>query len=151
MFIYARCGQCDLGPVYTITNTQHIRIYPGKLKFILVKISRDPGRLHGENAIEDQLYSRFLLLRIYPDSLFTRLQKQSLFRFVQLCCKFTRVNAFTPWYKWVGAYLGNYLLTFFCVFIFIRIDPNRHIASKRIKLIQINIYNVLQFIRVNMP
>ena len=33
MFIYARSEQCDLGPIYTITNTQRIRIYPGKLKF----------------------------------------------------------------------------------------------------------------------
>ena len=32
MFIYARSEQCDLGPIYTITNTQRIRIYPGKLK-----------------------------------------------------------------------------------------------------------------------
>ena len=44
MFIYARSEQCDLGPIYTITNTQRIRIYPGKLKSILVKISPDPGR-----------------------------------------------------------------------------------------------------------
>ena len=44
MFIYARSEQCDLGPIYTITNTQRIRIYPGKLKFILVKISPDPGQ-----------------------------------------------------------------------------------------------------------
>ena len=35
MFIYARREQCDLGTIYT---TQRIRIYPGKLKFILVKI-----------------------------------------------------------------------------------------------------------------
>ena len=60
MFIYARCEQCDLGPISTITNTQHIGIYPGKLKFILVKISRDPGRLHGENAIENQTLFTFL-------------------------------------------------------------------------------------------
>ena len=44
MFIYTRSEQCDLGPIYTITNTQRIRIYPGKLKFILVKISPDPGK-----------------------------------------------------------------------------------------------------------
>ena len=44
MFIYARSGLCDLVPIYTITNTQRIRIYPGKLKFILVKISSDPGQ-----------------------------------------------------------------------------------------------------------
>ena len=43
MFIYARSEQCDLGPIYTITNTQRIRIYPDKLKSILVKISPDPG------------------------------------------------------------------------------------------------------------
>ena len=54
MFIYARNEQCDLGPIYTITNTQHIRIYPGKLKFILVKISMDPGGLHGKHAKENQ-------------------------------------------------------------------------------------------------
>ena len=44
MFIYARSEQCDLGPIYTITNMQCIRIYPGKLKLILVKISPDPRR-----------------------------------------------------------------------------------------------------------
>ena len=42
MFIYTRSEQCDLVPIYTITNTQRIRIYPGKLKFILVKSSPDP-------------------------------------------------------------------------------------------------------------
>ena len=47
MFIYARSEQCDLGPIYTITNTQRIRIYPGKLKFIPVKIS--PDRQDKEN------------------------------------------------------------------------------------------------------
>ena len=58
LFIYARSEQCDLGPVYTvtnnITNTQRIRIYPGKFKFILVKISPDPGFLHGKNTKESQ-------------------------------------------------------------------------------------------------
>ena len=44
MFTYARSEQRDLVPIYTITNTQHIRIYPGKLKFILVKISSAPGQ-----------------------------------------------------------------------------------------------------------
>ena len=46
MFMYhiARSEQCDLVPIYTITNTQRIRIYPGKLKFILVKISSDVGQ-----------------------------------------------------------------------------------------------------------
>ena len=71
MFIYARSEQCDVGPIYTITNTQRIRIYPGKLIFILVKISPDPGRLHGKHlkhAKENQTHSRFLIMRIYPDS-----------------------------------------------------------------------------------
>ena len=60
MFIYARSEQCDLGPIYTITNTQRIRIYPGKLKFILGKISQDPGRLHGKHAKENQTLFTFL-------------------------------------------------------------------------------------------
>ena len=60
MFIYARSEQCDFGPIYTITTMQRIRIYPGKLKFILVKISPDPGRLHGKHAIENQILFTFL-------------------------------------------------------------------------------------------
>ena len=60
MFIYARSEQCDLGPIYTMTNMQHIRIYPGKLKFILVKISLDRGRLHSEHAKENQTLFTFL-------------------------------------------------------------------------------------------
>ena len=61
-------SSCDLGSIYTITDTQRIRIYTGKLKLILVKISPDPGSLLGKHAKNTQLYSRFLLLRIYPDS-----------------------------------------------------------------------------------
>ena len=72
MFIYARsvtqqffsyvyiCQQCDSGPIYTITNMQRIRIHPGELKFILVKISPDPGRLHGKHAQENQILFTFL-------------------------------------------------------------------------------------------
>ena len=60
MFSCARSEQCDLGPDYTTTNKQRIRIYPGKLKFILVKISPDPGRLHGKHAIENQTLFTFL-------------------------------------------------------------------------------------------
>ena len=60
MFIYARNEQCDLGPICTITNMQRIRIYPGRLKFILVKISLDPRRLHGKHAIENQTLFTFL-------------------------------------------------------------------------------------------
>ena len=44
MFIYARSEQRDLVLIYTITNTERIRIYPGKVKFILVKISSAPGQ-----------------------------------------------------------------------------------------------------------
>ena len=60
MFIYARSEQCDLGPIYTITNTHQIRIYPGKLKSFLVKISPDPGRKHGKHAKENQTLFTFL-------------------------------------------------------------------------------------------
>ena len=62
MFIYARSEQCDVGPIYTITNMQCIRNYPGKLKFILVKITLDPGRLHGKHAIENQTLFTFLTI-----------------------------------------------------------------------------------------
>ena len=60
MFIYARSEQCDLGPIYTITNTQRIRVYPGKLKFILAKISPDPGHLRGKHPKESQTLFTFL-------------------------------------------------------------------------------------------
>ena len=60
IFIYAGSEQCDLGPIYNITNTQRIKIYPGKLKFILVKISQDPERLHGKHAKENQTLFTFL-------------------------------------------------------------------------------------------
>ena len=65
MFMYARSEQCNLGPIYTITDTHSIKIYPGKLKFTLVKISQDPV---ANMRKKTKLYSRFLLLRIYPDS-----------------------------------------------------------------------------------
>ena len=58
MFIYARTEQCDLGPIYTITNAE--RIYPGKLKFILVKILPNPGRLQAKHAKENQTLFTFL-------------------------------------------------------------------------------------------
>ena len=60
MFIYvyiARSEQRDLVPIYTITNTQRIRIYPGQ-NFI---DSRSRTK-------KTKLYSRFFLLRIHPDS-----------------------------------------------------------------------------------
>ena len=123
MFIYARSEQCDLGPIYTITNMQRIRIYPGTLKFILVKISSDPGRLHGRHAKENQTLFTFLTTLNLSGLPCSHECKYSVFRFVQLCCRFTQVNAFTLRYKRVGAYLGSYFSTFFCVLIFIRIDP----------------------------
>ena len=52
MFIYAESEQCDLGPIYTITNTQRIRIYPGRLP--------DPGHLHGKHTKESQTLFMFL-------------------------------------------------------------------------------------------
>ena len=55
MFIYARSEQCDLVPIYIVTNTQHIRIYPCKLTFILVKISSDPGQ-RKSNSIHVSYY-----------------------------------------------------------------------------------------------
>ena len=92
MFIYARSKQCDLRPIYTITNTQSIRIYPGInwnpswSKFNLIqdvnmakKCQRKP------NSIPD--YWEFI-----RTPLFTRVQIPSVFRFDQLCCKFTRLN-----------------------------------------------------------
>ena len=53
MFIYARSEQRDLVPIYTITNTERIRIYPGKVKFILVKFHRLQDK-------ENQTLFRFL-------------------------------------------------------------------------------------------
>ena len=60
MFTYARSEQCDLYPIYILTNMQRITIYPGILKFILVKISPDPGRSHGKHAKENQTLFTFL-------------------------------------------------------------------------------------------
>ena len=72
MFIYARSEQCDLGPIYTITNTERIRIYPGKLKFILVKISPDPERLNGKHAKENQTLFTFLTAENLSGLFFTQ-------------------------------------------------------------------------------
>ena len=65
MFIYARSEQCDFGPIYTITNMQHIRIYPGKLKSIPVKfhliqdvsLANMPKKT---NSINVSYYSEFI-------------------------------------------------------------------------------------------
>ena len=78
---------------------------------------------------EAELYSCFLLLQIYPDSLVhtSAILSVSVFRVVQLCCKFTRVNAFTPWYRGVGAYHIWVIIykLLFLVLIFIPIDPKK--------------------------
>ena len=84
MFIYTRSEQCDLGPIYVITNTQLIRIYPGKLKFILVKFSRDPGRLHGKHAKENQTLFTFPTAANLSGLPCSHECKYSVFRFVQL-------------------------------------------------------------------
>ena len=84
MFIYARSEQYDLGPIYTITNTQRIRIYPSKLKFILVKISPDPGRLHGKHAKENQTLFTFLTTENLS-GVPCEVQIGSALRFIQLC------------------------------------------------------------------
>ena len=62
--------------------------------------------------------SEFIHWEFIWTPLFTRVQIQSLFRFVQLCCKFTWVNEFTQWYKRAGAYLGNLIFIHF----FLRIN-----------------------------
>ena len=98
MFIYARSEQCDLGPDYTITNMQHIRIYPGKLKF-------KPGQnFTGSRTLTWQTYQRkpnSIHVSYYCEfirtPLFTQMQIRSVsvFRFVHLCCKFTWINKLT--------------------------------------------------------
>ena len=94
IFIHARSEQRDLiggptyllGPVYKTTITQRIAVYPGKFKFILVKISPDSGRLDGRHAKENQTPVTGNLSGV---------QIRSVSKFVQLCCEFTRVNGFT--------------------------------------------------------
>ena len=60
MFLYARSEQCDLGPIYTITNTQPIGIYPSKLKSILVKFHLIQDVNIGKHAKESQTVFTFL-------------------------------------------------------------------------------------------
>ena len=76
MFIYAGSEQCDLVPIYTITNTQRIRIYPGKVKFILVKISSAPGQ-RKPNSIHVSYYGEFI-----RTLLFTGVQIRRVLKFV---------------------------------------------------------------------
>ena len=76
MFIYARSEQPALVPIYTITNRQHIRIYPGKIEI-------HPGQnVIGSRTKKTKLCSRFLPLRIYRDSpVHTRANTES----IQIC------------------------------------------------------------------
>ena len=65
MFIYSRSEQCDFGLPYLHYITQRFRIYQSKLisklKFILVKMSPDLGRLHDKHPKENQtLVSKYL-------------------------------------------------------------------------------------------
>ena len=78
--------------------------------------------------------------------LFTQVQMRSVFRFVQLSCKFTWINAFTRWYKRVGAYyLGDLIFIHFFLSINFYSDwsqPPYCVWANQ--LIQTNIYKVLQ-------
>ena len=60
LFICLYMLEVSSGSIYTIANTKSIRIYPGKLKYILIKISPDPGRLHDKHANENQTLFTFL-------------------------------------------------------------------------------------------
>ena len=117
--------------------TRYFEIHPGQRQ----ACQRKP------NSIHFSYYWEFI-----QTPLFIGVQIRSVFRFVQLCCKFTQVSAFTPWYKRVEAYMGNLIfIHFFLHIYFIRFDPNLGIAPKKILLIRTNIYKVLQFIRLNLP
>ena len=119
-------------PIYTITNTQCIRIYPGKLKLILVKISPHPGRLHGKHAKENQTLLTFITtenLSGLPCSheckygAYSDLSSYAV-NLPELMHLDLDINGWG-----VSGYL--IFIHFFCVLIFIRIDPNLRIASKR--------------------
>ena len=86
MFIYARSELSDLVPIYTIINTQRIRIYPGKLKFILPSWSK----FHRLQDKENQTLFTFLTTENLSGLPCSRVQIPRVFRFVQLW-----VNAFT--------------------------------------------------------
>ena len=68
MFTFAWSEQCDLGPIYTITNMQHIQIYPGKLKFTWSKFHRIQDIYMTNMPKKTKLETHFLLATIYPDS-----------------------------------------------------------------------------------
>ena len=80
----------SLRPVYTITNTQQIRVYRCELEFgfrtfTLQRCQKQTNSCHFSYSWE-----------FIHTSLFTRVQIRSVSKFVQLCCEFTRVNAFRP-------------------------------------------------------
>ena len=52
--------QTHWGPIYTIANTQRIRIYPGKLEFSLDKISSDSKCLHSKGTKDNQTLVTFV-------------------------------------------------------------------------------------------
>ena len=136
------------GPTKALFTRQQIRSVS---QFIQVSLNSSYLKSHRIQNVytadmpkKIKLQLRFLLLEIYPDSpVYTSTNTESI-KFVQLCCEFTRVNAFTLWHKRIETYLAKYLSTFFSGLVFLRIDPHRmlflRIASKRIKLIRTNIF-----------
>ena len=97
MFRYARSEQCDLGPIHIITTTQRIRIYPGKWKSFLVKISPDPGRKHGKHAKENQTLFTFLTTENLSELPCSHECKYGAYSdLYSYAINFTQVNAFTP-------------------------------------------------------
>ena len=84
----------DLDPIYTIANTQRIRIYSGKLEFSLDKILSDSKRLHCKGTKDNQTLVTFVTSGNLSGLLYLHERKYGAL--VQLCCEFTRVKAFTP-------------------------------------------------------
>ena len=55
MFIYARSKQCDLGPIYTITNKQRIRIYQTLFMFLNIENLSGQYTIHIQFIYNTQL------------------------------------------------------------------------------------------------
>ena len=97
-----------LRPRFHATNTQRIAVYPGKFKFILVKISPNSERLHGRHAKENQTpITVFTAGNLSGLSCLQESAIRSILILVQLCCEFTQVNAFTLWHERIETYLAN--------------------------------------------
>ena len=123
MVIYARSKQCDLGPIYTITNTQRVRICPGKLKLILVKISPDPaGHLHGKHAKENKTLFTFLTTENLSRIPCSHECIYGAYSDLSSYAVLPGFYAFTPWHKRVGAYLGNF--NYYPLFLLINFYPD---------------------------